>query len=44
MYLLQKKIITYLSLLLIFFLAATILPLSSELVLVGLLNTSEHNP
>ena len=44
MYLLQKKIITYLSLLLISFLAVTILSLSSELVLAGLLNASEHNP
>ena len=35
--------ISYLSLLLISFLAATILPLSSELVLASLLNTNEHN-
>jgi len=35
--------ITYFSLLLISFLAATILPLSSELALATLLNTSEHN-
>ena len=34
---------TYLSLLLISFLAATVLPLSSELVLIGLLNMNEHN-
>ena len=34
---------SYLSLLLISFLAATILPLSSELVLGSLLNKSEHN-
>ena len=35
--------IVYLSLLLISFLAATILPLSSELVLGSLLSASEHN-
>ena len=35
--------ITYLSLLLISFLAATIFPLSSELTLASLLYTSEHN-
>jgi membrane protein YqaA with SNARE-associated domain len=35
--------ITYFSLLLISFLAATILPLSSELVLVSQLKTNEHN-
>ena len=35
--------ISYLSLLLISFLAATILPLSSELALASLLNTNEHN-
>ena len=35
--------ITYFSLLLISFLAATILPLSSELTLAGLLNASEYN-
>ena len=35
--------ITYFSLLLISFLAATILPLSSELVLVSQLQTNEHN-
>jgi|TARA_B110000881_G_C18361248_1_gene406451 membrane protein YqaA with SNARE-associated domain len=35
--------ISYLSLLLISFLAATILPLSSELTLAGLLNASEYN-
>jgi membrane protein YqaA with SNARE-associated domain len=34
---------TYLSLFLISFLAATLLPLSSELVLIGLLNMNEHN-
>ena len=34
---------TYLSLLLISFLAATVLPLSSELVLINLLNMNEHN-
>ena len=34
---------TYLSLLLISFLAATVLPLSSELALIGLLNMNEHN-
>ena len=34
---------TYLSLLLISFLAATIFPLSSELTLASLLYTSEHN-
>ena len=34
---------TYLSLLLISFLAATIFPLSSELTLASLLHTSEHN-
>ena len=35
--------ITYFSLLLISFLAATVLPLSSELVLVSQLKTNEHN-
>jgi membrane protein YqaA with SNARE-associated domain len=35
--------ITYLSLFLISFLAATILPLSSELTLASLLNADEHN-
>jgi len=35
--------ITYLSLLLISFLAATILPLSSELALASLLKTNEYN-
>ena len=35
--------ISHLSLLLISFLAATILPLSSELTLAGLLNASEYN-
>jgi len=34
----------YFSLLLISFLAATILPLSSELVLASLLNTNEYSP
>ena len=34
---------TYLSLLLISFLAATVLPLSSELALIGLLNMNEYN-
>ncbi|MDA7606039.1 DedA family protein [Pelagibacteraceae bacterium] len=35
--------ITYLSLLLISFLAATIIPMSSELALAGLLSKSDHN-
>ena len=34
---------TYLSLALISFLAATIIPLSSELALASLLSTNEHN-